>query len=161
MQRLAGKSLHPAISSQTAPAKKAATTVTNKSAAHRTAKKPPVPALPELRDERFKAFELTFGGGATLVFSAMSNMPDGKVKYVTLIAQPDFNGIPQVIFKLVTSEDELDAIPRMQLVDAVDTDADNRGELIFELAGKTDRQYAIYRVADRSVERLFSTAGAS
>ncbi len=88
-------------------------------------------------------------------------MPDGKVKYATIIAQPDFNGVPQVIFKQVTSEDELDVLPRMILVDAADTDADNRAELIFEMAGKTDRQYAIYRVADRSVEQVFSTAGAS
>ena len=159
---LAGKPLRPAISSQPAPAKKATTTVTHGSTVHRTAaKKPPAPALPDLADEQFKAYELTFGGGATLVFSAKSTMPDGKVKYVTLIAQPDFNGVPQVIFKQVTSEDELDVIPRMQLVDAVDTDADNRGELIFELAGKTDRQYAIYKVADRSVEQVFSTAGSS
>jgi hypothetical protein len=163
---LAGKALKPAISSQTATAKKATTTATNRSTVHRpvsraTAKKPPAPVLPDLADEQFKAYELTFGGGATLVFSAQSTMPDGKVKYVTLIAQPDFNGVPQVIFKQVTSEDELDVIPRMQLVDAVDTDADNRGELIFELAGKTDRQYAIYKVADRSVEQVFSTAGSS
>src|SRR5208337_3759058 len=53
-------------------------------------------------------------------------------------------------------EGELDVIPRMQLVDAVDTDADNRAELIFELAGKTDRQFAIYRVHDRAVQQVSS-----
>jgi hypothetical protein len=47
----------------------------------------------------------------------------------------------------------------MQLVDAVDTDADNRAELIFELAGKTEQQFAIYRVHDRAVEQVFSTGG--
>jgi len=44
-------------------------------------------------------------------------------------------------------------------VDAVDTDADNRAELIFALAGKTDQQFAIYKVHDRSVEQVFSTSG--
>ena len=163
---LAGKPLQPAIKSAPAPAKKATATATNKTtanktgtAAHHTAKKPVAPPLPDLADEQFKAYELTFGGGATLVFTAKSTMPDGKVKYVTLIAQPDFNGVPQVIFKQVTSEDALNVIPRMQLVDAMDTDADNRGELIFALVGKNDRQYAIYKVADRSVEQVFSTAG--
>ena len=158
---LAGKPLRPAIGSQPAPAKKTTTTVTNKTAVHPAVKKPAAPPLPDLADEQFKAYALTFGGGATLVFSAKTTTPDGKVKYVTLIAQPDFNGVPQVIFKQMTSEDALDVVPRMQLVDAVDTKADNRGELIFELAGKTDRQYAIYKVAGRSVEQVFSTAGAS
>jgi hypothetical protein len=167
---LAGKPMQPAISSQPAPAqtpaKKAATAAASRPATHsaatrRTVKKPAPPPLPDLANEQFKAYALTFGGGATLVFSAQSTMPDGKVKYVLLIAQPDFNGTPQVIYKQVTSEDELDVIPRMQLVDAADTDADNRAELIFELAGKNDRQYAIYRVAGGSVEQVFSTAGSS
>jgi hypothetical protein len=163
---LAGKPLTPAISSHPAPAKRATTAAattkaTTRTTVHRAAKKPAPPPLPDLADEQFKAYELTFGGGATLVFSAKSTMPDGKVKYVTLIAQPDFNGVPQVIFKQVTSEGQLDVIPRMQLVDAVDTEASNRGDLIFELAGEKDRQYAIYRVGDRSVEQVFSTAGNS
>ncbi|MBV8672296.1 MAG: hypothetical protein JOZ33_02580, partial [Acidobacteriaceae bacterium] len=66
---------------------------------------------------------------------------------------------PQILFKQVTSAAQLDAVPRMRLVDAVDTDADNRAELIFELAGRTDQQFAIYKVHDRSVERVFSTGG--
>ena len=162
---LAGKPLAPTISSQPAPAKKTAPASSTRSGAvhnmHKLARKPAAPPLPDLAGEQFHAYALTFGGGATLVFSASSTMPDGKVKYVTLIAQPDFNGNPQVIFKQVTSDDELNVIPRMQLVDAVDTDADNRGELIFELAGKTDRQYAIYKVAGGSVQQVFSTAGSS
>jgi hypothetical protein len=185
---LAGKPLQPAIASAPAPGTKSkgstaarpaattksaagatassktgatAATRTGATTARRKAGKPQPPALPSLADEQFHAYALTFGGGATLVFTARSTMPDGKVKYATIIAQPDFNGVPQVIFKQVTSEDELDVLPRMILVDAADTDADNRAELIFEMAGKTDRQYAIYRVADRSVEQVFSTAGAS
>ena len=34
----------------------------------------------------------------------------------------------------------------MRLVDAVDAMADNRGELLFELRGATQRQFALYRV---------------
>ena len=92
------------------------------------------------------------------MFSAKTGQGD-QTKYVTIIAQPDFNGVPQILFKQVTSEPELDVVPRMQLVDAVDTDADNRAELIFALAGKTDQQFAIYKVHDRSVEQVFSTGG--
>lgn len=139
----------------TAAPKKATTTVTTR----RTTHKPASPPLPDLTDEQFKAYELSFGGGATLVFSAKAAGTGDQVKFITLIAQPDFDGNPQVILKQVTSEQELDVTPRMQLVDAVDTDADNRAELIFELAGKRDHQYAIYRVADRTVNQVFTTGG--
>lgn len=164
---LAGNTVKATVSGQTvatpaagakAAVHKSTNTVTN---SHTTAvhKKPaPKPVLPVLADEQFKAYELSFGGGATLVFSAKTGAGD-QTKYVTIIAQPDFNGVPQILFKQVTSEPELDVVPRMQLVDAVDTDADNRAELIFALAGKTDQQFAIYKVHDRSVEQVFSTGG--
>ncbi len=161
---LAGKPLPAASSGQafgpgsTSPNKsgtKTATAGTRSTTAHKTVAKP---ALPDLTDEQFKAYELSFGGGATLVFTAQSGQGD-QAKWVTIIAQPDFNGVPQILFKQVTSAAQLDAVPRMRLVDAVDTDADNRAELIFELSGRTDQQFAIYKVHDRSVEQVFSTSG--
>ncbi len=51
----------------------------------------------------------------------------GKVKYVTLIAQPDFNGVPKVLFKSVTDDDHLDLTPKMRLVDAVDARGQQSG----------------------------------
>jgi hypothetical protein len=39
----------------------------------------------------------------------------------------------------------------------VDTDADGRAELIFELRGKTGREFGIYRVVNRRVEQAFNT----
>jgi hypothetical protein len=150
-----GAKLSTPVAKTAATPKKATTTATNRRTTH---KAPAPPLLPDLTDEQFKAYELSFGGGATLVFSAKSTVGD-QVKYITLIAQPDFDGNPQVILKQVTSEQALDITPRMQLVDAVDTDADNRAELIFELASKRDHQYAIYRVVDRSATQVFSTGG--
>jgi hypothetical protein len=166
---LAGNALKPSVSGQsfgpasgaakTTAASSAKTASTKTGAASRTAHKAASqPVLPDLTDEQFKAYELSFGGGATLVFSAKSGEGDAT-KYVTVIAQPDFNGVPQILFKRVTSAADLDVTPRMQLVDAVDTDADNRAELIFELASKSDQQFAIYRVRDRAVEQVFSTGG--
>ncbi|MGC2162801.1 MAG: hypothetical protein WA634_12880 [Silvibacterium sp.] len=134
--------------------------VTNSHTTHTTTRKPArktaKPALPMLTDEQFNAYQLTNGGGATLVFSATSGQGDAA-RYITLIAQPDFNGTPIVLFKQITSERELNIIPRMKLIDAVDTNADNRAELIFALENQTGRQYAIYRVADNTVEQLFVT----
>jgi hypothetical protein len=47
----------------------------------------------------------------------------------------------------------------MRLVDAVDALADNRGELLFELRGATQRQFALYRVLRGQAEKLFVTGG--
>ncbi len=78
-------------------------------------------------------------------------------KFVTLIAQPDLYGGILVLFKSVTDSAHLDERPRMTLVDAVDAMADNRGELLFDLRSKTQRQFALYRVLRGSAEQLFAT----
>jgi hypothetical protein len=119
----------------------------------------PTPTPPQLvfTNERFKAYELTYSGGATLVFSGETTDPAGKVKYVTVIAQPDFNGVPKVLFKSVTDDDHLDQTPKMRLVDAVDARANNRGDLVFELSSKNDREFVIYRVNAGQAEQVFTT----
>jgi hypothetical protein len=150
-----------------APAKSATKTTTKTAAktaagapaaAHRTATKKAAPTVPDLSDEQLHAYELSYGGGATLVFSASLKAQDGTAKYVTLIAKPDFYGNPQVLLKHVTSDKELGFNPRMRLVDAVDADGDHRAELIFELRSKTDRQFVLYRVAGGVAEQVFETA---
>jgi hypothetical protein len=112
---------------------------------------------PVFSNEHFKAYELTYSGGATLVFSGETTDHTGKVKYVTLIAQPDFNGVPKVLFKSITDDDHLDQTPKMRLVDAVDAKADNRGDLVFELRSRRDREFVIYRVSAGLAEQVFTT----
>lgn len=110
---------------------------------------------PILQDEQFKVYSLSFGGGATMIFSARA--ASDPQKYVTIIAQPDFYGNAQVLLKHVASGDNLDAAPRMRLIDAVDTQGDGRADLIFELRGQTYRQFAIYRIAGGQVTQVFLT----
>jgi hypothetical protein len=131
-----------------------ATTAAQRRKAAAAAATPPKPAF---TNERFKAYELTFSGGATLVFTGETTDHAGKVKYVTLIAQPDFNGVPKVMFKSVTDDDHLDVTPRMRLVDAVDAKADNRGDLVFELRSHRDREFVIYRISGGRAEQVFTT----
>jgi hypothetical protein len=76
---------------------------------------------------------------------------------VTLVAQPDLYGGVLVLYKSVTDSAHLDETPRMRLVDAVDAMGDNRGELLFELRGQTQRQFALFRVLRGSAEQLFAT----
>jgi hypothetical protein len=129
---------------------------------HKPAK--PAPPLPPpepvpLEGEQFRVFELAYGSGATMVLAAHTEGPFAGQKFVTLIAQPDLYGNVQVLLKSVTDGAHLDDTPRMRLVDAVDAMADNRGELLFELRGSTQRQFALYRVLRGQAERLFMGGG--
>jgi hypothetical protein len=137
------------------PAPKRAAATTRKSA-----KPAPPPAPLPLSGEQFRVFELAYGSGATMVLSAHTDGAMGKQKFVTLIAQPDLYGNVMVLLKNVTDGAHLDDTPRMRLVDAVDAMADNRGELLFELRGATQRQFALYRVLRGQAEKLFVTGGA-
>jgi hypothetical protein len=134
------------------PAKRTATT------ARKPAKPTPPPA--PLLDEQFRVFELAYGSGATMVLTAHTDAsePSGKgspEKFVTLIGQPDLYGNVSMLVKNVTDAAHLDDTPHMRLVDAVDAMADNRGELLFELRGQTQRQFALYRVLRGSATRIF------
>jgi hypothetical protein len=120
---------------------------------------PPPPSPAPLADEQFRAFELAYGSGATLVLTAHTDAPRGQIKFVTLVAQPDLYGNALVLLKNVTDAAHLDETPRMRLVDAVDAMADNRGELLFELRGATQRQFALYRVLRGQAEKLFVSSG--
>jgi hypothetical protein len=133
-------------------------TAAGQSAVHKkgAAKKAAAPAY-TLTDVKFKSFELTYSGGATLVFTARTTEDDLKAHYVTVIAQPDIYGVPQVLFTQVTRADDLDSSPRLRLIDAVDAAADNRGELLFELRGATTRAFALYRVAGGKVDQMIAT----
>lgn len=137
------------------PAPAAKTTRT----AHRRAQAAAPAPLPMLTDEEFHAYSLSFGGGATMVLTART--AGSPTRYVTIIAQPDFYGKPQVLLKHVTEGDELDVMPRMRLIDAVDTVGNGRADLLFELRGQTFRQFAIYRIADGAATQVFVTQAAS
>jgi len=138
------------------PAKRTSTTTTHKA----TKPAPPPPAPAPLLDEQFHVFELAYGSGATMVLTAHTDGSDTPEKgtpekFVTLVGQPDLYGHVAVLVKNVTDAAHLDDTPHMRLVDAVDAMADNRGELLFELRGQTQRQFVLYRVLRGSATRIF------
>ena len=149
LEEIAQKAIAPPAATP-APGKTAAA-----AGAHRKLHQPPPPPLPVLADEDFRAYSLSFGGGATMVLTARSTAT--PVQYVTIVAEPDFYGNPKVLLKQVTSDAGLDVAPRYRLVDAVDTAGNGRADLIFELRGQTYRQFAIYRIADGTATQVFTT----
>ena len=148
----------PPSTSPPAPAKRTVVGTKSTLARQVTAKSLPV----AFQEKDFRAYELTYGGGATLVFTAKALVGPNNAgvtleKYVTIIAQPDFDGAPQLRLQSVTDAKHLDITPRMRLVDAVDTKGDNQAELLFELRRATDRQFAIYHVRGSHAEQAFAT----
>ena len=154
-----------------------------RSSAHKKLTLPPPPPPAPLLDEDFRVFELAYGSGATLVLTARADaLPQpgpaqpgsapefapevsatprpAPQKWVTLIAQPDLYGNALVLLKNVADSADLDDNPRMILIDAVDALADNRGELLFELRGQTQRQFALYRVLRGQAQQLIATGNA-
>jgi hypothetical protein len=141
------------------PAPAVKRTASTSKAKAKPAPKPQAPEPASLVDEEFRVFELAYGSGATMVLSAHTDGPPKEQKFVTLIGQPDLYGSLRVLFKSVTDGAHLDDAPRMRLVDAVDVLADNRGELLFELRGNSQRQFALYRVLRGAAKQLFITGG--
>jgi hypothetical protein len=127
-------------------------------ATHTAAKTTKAPVKGALTVDDFRTFELSYSGGATMVFSCRTQDESGAEKFVTIIAQPDFYGAPKVLLKQVTDSGHMDMTPRMKLIDAVDTNGDHRAELIFELHGNGERRFAIYNLATGRAEQVFLTS---
>jgi hypothetical protein len=154
MEEIARKALGLVPPDPPAPAR---TARTRRTSVHRKTAPPPPPAPAPLEDEHFRVFELEYGSGATMVLSAHTKGAGADEKFVTLIAQPDLYGGVAVVMKHVTDAAHLDMNPRMRLVDAVDAENDNRGELLFELRGQTERQFTLYRVLRGQATQIFTT----
>jgi hypothetical protein len=128
------------------------------SAARRTTARKTAPPPPEtLLDEQLTGYTLSYGGEATFVYHAHTDGLGATLRFVTLVAQLDTQGQPQIALKNVTDAAHLDRTPRMRLVDAVDAEASNRASLLFELRAQNSRQFALYRVIGGRAEQIFLT----
>lgn len=119
--------------------------------------KPAAPAPEKLADEQLKAYTLSYGAPATYVYTAHTEGLGPTLRYVTVVAEVDMQGNPQIALKSVTDATHLDRTPRMRLVDAVDVEASNRASLLFELRAQNSRQFALYRVIGAHADQIFLT----
>jgi hypothetical protein len=123
------------------------------------------PALPKnaaITDFDLRAFDLEFSNSPTLVFTAKLLVPGAKPYrgtefdyFVTVVAREDFDGNPIKIFTSVTDSNHLDAFPRLEIVDAVDADANGRGDLLFRQYSDTGINYSLYRVFPYDMQKIF------
>jgi hypothetical protein len=113
------------------------------------------------RDVDFRCFDLTQEKAnqatPTCIFSAENDPKSGPARYVTVIARPDIYGNPKTISHAVTDATQLDAHPRVHLVDAVNATGESPAELLFELDGQTARRFALYRITGMKIDLMYVT----
>jgi len=115
-----------------------------------------------ITDYDLRTFDLDFSNSPTFVLTAKlpSTAPkpaaSGEFDYfVTVVARLDINGQAQKIFGSVTDNNHLDAYPRMEIIDAVDADANGRGDLLFRQHSDSSISYALYRVYPYQMVKVF------
>ncbi|RRA48097.1 hypothetical protein [Acidipila sp. EB88] len=165
------------VAAGAAPGAASTGTARTRAAAKARAAKAVAAVADPLRDEQFSAFELSYGAGATFVYTAHTDASGADRRYVVVIAQPDFYGRPHAVFTQTTRGDMLGQTPALRLVDAVDADGDHRAELLFDALGNegagsgsavertaattaasgTERQFALYRVLAGRATLLYAS----
>jgi len=144
---------------------------------------PPIPQSTTISDYDLRGYDLDFSNSPTLVLTAKLRVAPGKPQassaksrtaatkppvaksqptsgadldyFVTVVARLDLNGQPIKIYSAVTDSSHLDAYPRVEIVDAVDADANGRGDLLFRQYFDTSITYALYRVHPYQLEKIF------
>ena len=125
-------------------------------------KTPALPKTAAITDYDLRAFDLDYSNSPTLVYTATLAVPGAKALrgggfdyYVTVVAREDINGKPIKIFSSVTDSNHLDAFARMEIIDAVDADANGRGDLLFRQYSDTGISYGLYRVYPYQMQKIF------
>jgi hypothetical protein len=130
----------------------------------RRASKVAEPRLPQpvFANVQLRVFDLSNTNDPVLVINADARMPQrsssasGDLQYfITLVARQDTYGELKKAFTSITDNLHLDAIPRLELVDAVDADGDGRGELLFRKISDVGRAFNVYRVIGDQLYPLF------
>jgi hypothetical protein len=147
-----------AASAATTPAATTQSKRSSNSKLHRDAvHEKPVAVAEPLLDEQLRGFTLSYGGAATYVYHAHTDGLGAALRYVTIVAQVNMQGEPEIAMKNVTDATHLNQTPRMRLVDAIDAEASNRASLLFELRAQNSRQFALYRVIGARADQIYIT----
>jgi hypothetical protein len=119
------------------------------------------PLQPAFDDTQLRFFDLSSSNEPVLVLTVSAHAPtssirsDGSEYFVTLVARADIYGELRKLYSSVTDTHHLDAIARMELIDAVDADGDGRGELLFRQISDAGSAFSVYRVTGDQLWPLF------
>ena len=87
--------------------------------------------------------------------SATQNQNQGLQYMITLVARGDINGDLHKGLVNITDTQHFDAIPRLDLIDAVDVNGDGRGELLFRQVSAAGSAFVVYSVIGDRLYPLF------
>ncbi len=123
-------------------------------------KGPAIPKTAVITDYDVRSFDLDYSSSPTIVLTAKlpitgANVPPNFSYFATVVARVDINDKAQKLFSSVTDTRHLDAYPRYELIDAVDADANGRGDLLFRQYSDLGITYALYRVSAYQIEKIF------
>jgi outer membrane biosynthesis protein TonB len=119
---------------------------------------------PDFEDAQLRVFDLSNTNEPELILTAKARMPQhahektssSDVQYmITLVAREDVNGDFHKALVNITDTQHLDAIPRLELIDAVDVDGDGRGELLFRQVTDGGSAFVVYSVIGDRLYPLF------
>lgn len=118
------------------------------------AKAAPAPQV-AFTEERMATLDLDLNNSAELVYTGRTAIAGGRSLYVTVVARTDVSGNPRRLYAVLTASDRLDVAPRLEFIDAVDADGDNRGELLFRRRREATSEFVLYRVGADGLTELF------
>jgi hypothetical protein len=116
----------------------------------------------KFENEDLRIFDLSISNEPVLVLSGTGRVRSRDAQtsaqaeyFIILVARQDLYAELHKVFVNITDSAHLDAVPRMELVDAVDADGDARGELLFRSYSDSGNAYSIYRVIGDQLYPLF------
>ncbi len=119
-------------------------------------------AQPVFEDIELHAFDLSNSNEPIVVLMVKAHMPPGAgvtapgLQYIlTVVAREDAYGDLHKDLVNTTDTRHLDALPRLELIDAVDADGDGRGELLFRQVSDAGSAFVLYRVIGDQLWPLF------
>jgi hypothetical protein len=120
----------------------------------------PRPAKSPLQqDGPLYAFDPNWSNEPTFVFSAkQSSDRPGVEFYITVAAHNDLYGQLHKLFTSITTTVRLSITPRLQVIDMVDANGDERGDLLFRQLWDDHTSYIVYSVGMDKLEQLFQGA---
>ena len=103
-------------------------------------------------------FDLSNSNEPVLVLTGEAKVPTGArdlMYMTTIVAREDIYGDLHKVFAQTTDNQHLDALPKYELIDAVDADGDGRGELLFRMNWDNGSAFGVYRVIGDRLWPLF------
>jgi hypothetical protein len=122
-----------------------------KPAVKRTGRRTLAAPQPSFEDVQLRILDLSTSNEPVLVLTAKALPAQASVTpdlqyFITLVAREDIYGDLHKAFSKISDTQHLDALPRFELIDAVDADGDGRGELLFRQISDAGTAFVLYRV---------------